>query len=330
MPTKANEIGLLAAELDVTSDSIDVSTKTGSLVIPRGTTAQRPSSATNGMLRFNTDIDDVEYYSQTRSQWIGVKLFEAAGGTVTTYSSGGINYKVHTFTSSGNFTVDTGSKTVNVLIAAGGGAGGWDVGGGGGAGGYINTNVNVSIGTYQVTVGGGGSRPTSGGGSALSGSNSSALGLTSIGGGGGGNYSGGSGASGGSGGGGSGYGSVTSGGSGTAGQGFAGGSATNVAGVNTTGAGGGGAGGIGSNAIDAGSDRIGFAPGGSGAVSNIRAGTNVTYCTGGNGGADFGPDSFDAAANTGNGGVGAGQSGSLGNSGGAGGSGIVIIRYEIS
>ena len=63
MPTKASEIGLLAAELDVTSDSIDVSTKTGSLVIPKGTTAQRPASPVAGMLRLNTATRNIEYYN---------------------------------------------------------------------------------------------------------------------------------------------------------------------------------------------------------------------------------------------------------------------------
>ena len=38
--------------------------------------------------------------------------FEATGGTVTDITDGGINYKVHTFTSSGTFTVVRGETDV--------------------------------------------------------------------------------------------------------------------------------------------------------------------------------------------------------------------------
>ena len=34
----------------------------------------------------------------------GSAPFEATGGTITTYSSGGVDYKVHSFTSTGNTT----------------------------------------------------------------------------------------------------------------------------------------------------------------------------------------------------------------------------------
>ena len=45
---------------------VDVNS-TGSLTLPRGTTAQRPSSAVNGMIRYNTDTDVFEGYD---GQWI--------------------------------------------------------------------------------------------------------------------------------------------------------------------------------------------------------------------------------------------------------------------
>lgn len=35
---------------------------TGATTIPRGTTAQRPSPAVNGMLRYNTDLTKLEAY----------------------------------------------------------------------------------------------------------------------------------------------------------------------------------------------------------------------------------------------------------------------------
>jgi len=61
----------------------------------------------------------------------------ATGGTIAT--SG--NFKIHTFTSSGTFSVSdagdaNGSNTVEYLIVAGGGSGAASYGGGGGAGGF--------------------------------------------------------------------------------------------------------------------------------------------------------------------------------------------------
>jgi hypothetical protein len=50
--------------------------------------------------------------------------FEATGGTVTEITDGGIDYKVHTFTSSGTFEVLIGEADVEYLVVAGGGSGG--------------------------------------------------------------------------------------------------------------------------------------------------------------------------------------------------------------
>ena len=103
---------------------------------------------------------------------------EATGGTVTT--SG--NDKIHTFTSSGTFSVsavsNVGSNTekLEVLLVAGGGGGGSvpshaGGGGGGGAGGvlhYDNT-LTPQVADYTVTVGGGGGSVTNGSASSMSG-----------------------------------------------------------------------------------------------------------------------------------------------------------------
>ena len=79
--------------------------------------------------------------------------FTATGGTLTTDGSDNI----HTFTSSGTFTV-TGSKTMQILIVAGGGGGGAGRGGGGGGGGLIYESAQlVGGGIFNVTVGAGGS-----------------------------------------------------------------------------------------------------------------------------------------------------------------------------
>jgi hypothetical protein len=193
----------------------------------------------------------------------------ATGGTETTYQDESTIYKVHTFTSSGTFTVNLlgnelgGDDKIEYLIVAGGGGGGgssadgWNAGGGG-AGGLITNigdpNFSVTKQNYSIVVGAGGVRGnasnTNNGSVTTQGSNggnSSAFGLTAVGGGGGGassGFTGGQGSktfgrSGGSGGGaGSNYNSSTPvGGSGTSGQGNSGGTGS------TTGSGYGGTGG---------------------------------------------------------------------------------------
>ena len=42
---------------------------TTATILPRGTTAQRPSSPKNGMIRYNTDLSKVEFYSAYTSSW---------------------------------------------------------------------------------------------------------------------------------------------------------------------------------------------------------------------------------------------------------------------
>ena len=95
----------------------------------------------------------------------------ATGGTISEYVSGSDIYRVHVFTTSGTFTVsslttdDNLGNNIEYLVVAGGGGGGDDDGGGGGAGGF-RTNLTghpvkaadytATVGTYTVTVGGGG------------------------------------------------------------------------------------------------------------------------------------------------------------------------------
>lgn len=240
----------------------------------------------------------------------------ATGGTITT--SG--NYRIHTFTGSGTFTVTAlgANNTIEYLIVAGGGGGGLGTsggsfrhGGGGGAGGMLTGSVTGSQTAYAVTVGGGG-----GGagvcGTGGAGGNSSVFGLTAIGGGGGGGCQGTAGAAGGSGGGAAGNNALcTSGGAGTGGQGNAGGSVCNL-GVHRAGAGGGGRGGGVAN---------GAGPGGVGLASSI-SGASVTYAAGGPG-----ASWVAGTANRGNGGGGGVGSDSSAQGGAPGGSGIVIVRY---
>ena len=276
----------------------------------------------------------------------------ATGGTITT--SG--DYKIHTFNSSGTFTVScagnsVGSNNVEYLIVAGGGGGGAgggaNAGGGAGAGGYrTDTSVSVTAQAYPVTVGGGGAGNVYG--SCLTtASNSVALSITSARGGSGGNGDGHgarvNGESGGSGGAASGV--QTGGGSGgnsppvSPPQGNAGGQGGQ--GLGLGGGGGGGAGAVGANAS------CGAAgAGGNGSPSTIN-GSNVTRAGGGGGGGNsYGPAS-GAGGGSGGGGSGAtsASAGSVGSTntgggggggwghpgpfdGGNGGSGVVIIRYK--
>ncbi len=265
-------------------------------------------------------------------------VITATGGTITDVWQKGLKYRVHTFTSSGTFTVTSGSGNVWYLVVAGGGAGGDNGGGGGGAGGY-RTNAAydyaVTVNTYTVTVGAG---SVNSGGDAQRpppGDNSVFDTITSTGGGGGGSRGGiGTGGDGGSGGGGGGENAPQSGGAASpAGQGNAGG-ANNGVGVDQVGAGGGGAGEVGG---DASAGQAGV--GGDGLASTISGSSvtrggggggsrtvNGTFGAGGDGGGGTGVDTGNGGAatvNTGGGGGGGGPSGN----GGAGGSGVVIIRY---
>ena len=293
------------------------------------------------------------------------KFVAATGGTITTVCT---NFKVHTFTGPGTFTVTcaggaTGSNTVDYLVVAGGGGGGRNHGGGGGAGGYRESPgsasgcysvsprgaspavaLPVSAQAYPITVGGGGAGSTgTPDNKGSNGSDSTFSTITSSGGGAGAGTNA-SAAAGGSGGGGSGEGSPKGSGNGNTPavnpvQGTNGGNGSTSA--PSAGAGGGG------GAICAGSAATNNdgAPGGNGATSSIngtptaRAGGggggvgSGTGAPGGTGGGGRGGDGDGTAAlngtdNTGGGG-GGGQGGPASNRcGGTGGSGIVIIRYK--
>jgi hypothetical protein len=140
----------------------------------------------------------------------GAAFITATGGTITCCG----DYKIHTFTSSGTFTVcsvgnPAGSDSVSyVVVAGGGGAMGGYTGcvssyrtssGGGGAGGYREgkvsgdpytaspiaaaTGIPVSVQGYPITIGGGGSGGVSNSGGATQGSSSIFSTITSAGGG---------------------------------------------------------------------------------------------------------------------------------------------------
>ena len=49
--------------------TIDLSNDTGAIIVPKGTTAQRPTTAVPGMLRYNTELDQYELYNEGLSAW---------------------------------------------------------------------------------------------------------------------------------------------------------------------------------------------------------------------------------------------------------------------
>ena len=268
--------------------------------------------------------------------------FTATGGAISTYSSGGVNYKAHTFTSSGTFTAEASGSVDILMVAGGGGGGGGYQGAGGGAGGMlVISSHSVVASSYSISIGGGGNGCIGGSSAATSGGNTTFTGLTTaLGGGRGGSQvptvdgqSGGSGAGGN-------HSSGLPAKSGTSGQGNAGGAGYNPA--PHSGGGGGGKGATGSAGL---SDRGGA--GGTGAQNSYQTGSNIyyagggagscrsnVYAYGGSGGGGRGGNGHgvNGTANTGGGGGagrGADYGGSNAGNGGNGGSGIVIIRYAV-
>jgi hypothetical protein len=302
-----------------------------------------------------------QVFSYAKEEAINGAAFVAAtGGTITTDG----DYKVHTFNSSGTFTITdagdaSGSNTFDVLIVAGGGGGGSINSAGGGAGGLnYQTGVSAVAQAYTVTIGAGG---TGGGpgdintGTPLptNGNDTDFTGQTSAVGGGragqnrnaanvaGSPYrDGGNGGSGGGAGEASGAGTP---GTGTVGQGNDGGQAAGS--PQYPGGGGGGAGAVGGNAASSGPAGNGgnglsnsitgsatdyAGGGGAGARTSVVAGVGGTG--GGGAGAAGGTNpGISGTTNLGGGGGGAGMNTSspyFSSQGGNGGSGVVIVRYK--
>ena len=288
-------------------------------------------------------------------------LVIATGGTISSYTDDGVTYRVHSFTTGGDFVLNA-TRDVEYLVVGGGGSGGTAGSlsgcGGGGAGGFrTGTFSSLAASTYGVTVGAGGLAPATSGNDSVQGVNGGASEVNSIsaaGGGGGGRFNT-VGNSGGSGGGGGGRDS-TAGGAGTTpatdpSQGNHGGAARSGDPTGrSAGGGGGGAGAPGGNGATDGKSIAGN--GAAGRASSIT-GTSVTYAGGGGGGAR---DTQGGTQTAGTGGAGGGGNGSLladasagtnglgGGGGGAGsqsanqnigrggdgGSGVVILAYAVN
>lgn len=270
------------------------------LILPDGTTAQRPASPVNGMVRQNTTTGEPEWYDSSSSSWVRFADLPAT-----------------------RYTAEL------IILAGGGGAAAniYDDAAGAGAGGLIyRTDQKITSGiAYSVVVGAGGA--------GVRGSNSSFISptedtrLIALGGAEGGQHRMSS-AGGGCGSGTGGFYAASDArdaGSGTPGQGFNGGVSPSY-----RGAGGGGTGGPG---LDEGTGGPGFRDpltgtyyGGGGGGWPINAGNRLIGWGGRGGGGDASGGASpgaNGAANTGGGGGGGKGSGNISN----GGSGIVIVRY---
>ncbi len=208
-------------------------------------------------------------------------LYPRPGPTIYTTGTVLVSGNVYIFRTSGTFKIEdspTPNVAVDILVVGGGGGGGGFYGGGGGAGGVVSAqNLSMTLGTYSITVGAGGTAGTvniggKGGDSSITIQGTT---YTGEGGGYGGSYNGVTiGGNGGCGGGGAGNPSAAG---GVGSQGFAGG----IGGFGSGGAGGGGMGGIGDNST------VVYTKGGDG-IKNSITGSEVYYGGGGGGGSRVG------------------------------------------
>jgi hypothetical protein len=294
-----------------------------------GGAAENATLFTNGVSVTFVYVDATQGWivtdSGNRSDLPGPAYVAATGGCVVT--SG--NFKIHTFTGPGTFTVTNagnpvGSSLVDYLVVAGGGAGGGsgDSSSAGGAGGYRTTfpspgcnagSFPVSVQGYPITVGGGGAAtPSPSASKGANGSSSIFSTITSTGGGAGGTSASVpvmDGNTGGSGGGGASNGSSA--GTGGAGntpptspsQGNPGGNGFGQPGVIRLSGGGGGASTAGSNSTNPPSSPVKSGNGGAGLANSI-SGSPVSYAGGGGGGGHAASPNSGGIGGTGGGGNG--------------------------
>jgi hypothetical protein len=360
-----------AGSIVAVSDYANISATNNIKITPNGTNKidgvnGSYSLATNGASITFVYVDETRGWKDIGDATLNavgvIPFITATGGTVTCCG----NYKIHTFTGPGTFTVTNagtpaGSNKVDYMVIAGGGSGGSSHGGGGGAGGYRESvpspaawtasplaspggALPVSVTSYPITVGAGGAAVLVDSGGGNPGNPSIFSTITSAGGGGGGGEGPSSPAadSGGSGGGayngaiGSGNTPPTSPSQGNNGgddshgppnYGEGGGGGAGAVGVNGTPT----VGGNGGAGVTSSINGTPTARAGGGGGTTYNGGTGGSGGTGGGGnGTRGGPGGTNGTAgtvNTGGGGGGGERSVPI-TSSFAGGSGIVIIRYK--
>jgi hypothetical protein len=111
---------------------------TGFFDLPAGNTAQRPTNLQGGIIRYNTDLAQVEYYNNSAATWVAIS------GVTSTATSMSVEY----------------------LVVAGGGGGGSEAGGAGGAG-TVNTGGGGGGGSGYASNGPAGTGVAGAGGSGI-------------------------------------------------------------------------------------------------------------------------------------------------------------------
>ncbi len=111
------------------SGTFDNSTNTGSLILPQGTTAQRPSTVQTGMLRFSTTTSKAEIYDGTA--WVEVGAGGGASDVFKTISVSGQADVVAdgssdtlTLVAGTGISIATNAATDEITISTSGGGGG--------------------------------------------------------------------------------------------------------------------------------------------------------------------------------------------------------------
>jgi hypothetical protein len=149
---------------DVESDTLTFEIVSGTL--PGGLSLNSSNGTISGTLstgdtsantyNFTIAVSDTASNQQTRAYSITVSG-APSGGTVTNATISSQSYRIHTFTSSGQFTANSSLSQVDVLMVGGGGSAGARHAGGGGAGGVIHiTGATITAQTYAASLGNGG------------------------------------------------------------------------------------------------------------------------------------------------------------------------------
>ena len=158
--THTNKAGFDIFHMIGSKDNYTVSESNGTITYTNKVNGNQYNVTSNELLRFDKyDIQgkkefkwDIEYNT------IVPQFTVATGGTIQEIG----NYRIHTFTASDIFTIDTiGADGFEVHLVGGGGGGGAG-GGSAGAGGYTKTQTipktENSVGDYSIIVGAGGAK----------------------------------------------------------------------------------------------------------------------------------------------------------------------------
>lgn len=159
---RSTSVNYDAGAVDPDGDTITYSVSVGAL--PSGLSLNTSTGAITGNAdavgsdttsTFTISATTASGDVSTRQFSITVQQPIATGGTELVYTSGGTTYVSHTFTSNGNFVLNT-TKSLEIMMIGGGGHGGVWHAGGGGAGAMIEASGSTSAGTYALVIGAGG------------------------------------------------------------------------------------------------------------------------------------------------------------------------------